>query len=89
MSRLRIRENPHVQDGDRRTVQGPTRAGMRAAIARQLAMEFDGVLPPAAVEAIVEEAAAELRGQVPPASLDEMVHRLAGYRLREKVEAGR
>jgi hypothetical protein len=47
------------------------------------------VLPRVAVEAMVEEAAAELRGQVPPGSLDEMVHRLAGYRLRETVEAGR
>ena len=65
-------------------MQEPT----RDAIARQLAAEFDGIAP-AAVEAEVEEAAAELRGQVPAGSLDEMVHRLAGYRLRETVEAGR
>jgi hypothetical protein len=70
-------------------MQGPPRAGMRAAVARQLALEFDGVLPPAAVEAMVEQAAAELCGQVPPGSFDEMVHRLAGYRLRETAEAGR
>ncbi len=65
-------------------MQGPTRAG----VARRLAEEFDG-LALAAVEAMVEEAAAELRGQVPSGSFDEMVHRLAGYRLRETVEAGR
>lgn len=65
-------------------MQGPT----RAAIARKLAEEFDG-LPSAAVEAVVEEAATELRGQVHPGSFDELVHRLAGYRLRETVEAGR
>ena len=65
-------------------MQGPT----RAVIARQLAQEFDG-LSPAAVEAEVEEAAAELRGQVSAGSFDELVHRLAGYRLRENVEAGR
>jgi hypothetical protein len=65
-------------------MQGPT----RAAIARQLAQEFDG-LSTAAVEAEVEEAAAELRGQVPAGSFDELVHRLAGYRLRETAEAGR
>lgn len=70
-------------------MQGPPRIGLRAAIARQLALEFDGVLPPTAVEAMVEEAAAELRGQVPPGSFDEMVHRLAGYRLRERADANR
>jgi hypothetical protein len=70
-------------------MQGPPQAGTPGAIARQLALEFDDVLPRVAVEAMVEEAAAELRGQVPPGSLDEMVHRLAGYRLRETVEAGR
>lgn len=80
-------DNPgefEVQVGDRRIMQGPT----RAVIARQLTQEFAG-LPPAAVEAMVAEAAAELRGQVPPGSLDEMVHRLARYRLRVTAEAGR
>jgi hypothetical protein len=70
-------------------MQGPPRAGMRAGTARRPALEFDGVLPSAAVEATVEQAAAELRGQVPPGSVDELVHRLAAHRLRETAEAGR
>ena len=62
-------------------------AGRRDAVARRLSVEFDGVLPCVIVEAEVAAAEAELRGQVPPGALDEMLHRLAGYRLRQRVGA--
>ena len=68
-------------------MRGPARAGRLDAIAHQLSVEFDGVLPRATVEAEVEEAEAELRGQVPPGSFDEMLHCLAAYRLRERARA--
>jgi hypothetical protein len=68
-------------------MRGPARAERHEAIAHQLSVEFDGVLPRATVEAEVEEAEAELRGQVPPGSLDELLHCLAGYRLRERAGA--
>lgn len=57
-------------------------------ISERLAAEFDGVVSPAAVRAVVRAAELELRGQVPAGSLDEMLHRLAGYRLREQGGEG-
>jgi hypothetical protein len=69
-------------------MRGRPRAGGRSAVARQLSVEFDGVLPRGIVEAEVAAAEAELRGQVSPGSRDELLHRLAGYRLRERAGAG-
>jgi hypothetical protein len=57
-------------------------------VLEQLEVEFAGIVPPAAVGAVVRAAERELRGQVPPGSLDEMLHRLAGHRLRERAGAG-
>jgi hypothetical protein len=64
-------------------------AGRRSELTRRLAVEYDGVLPQVTVEAEVRAAETELRGQVPAGSLDEMIHRLAGYRLAERVGAER
>lgn len=61
----------------------------RLAVARQLALEFDGVLSPFTIVAEVVAAESDLRGQVPSGSLDEMLHRLAGQRLRELVGTAR
>jgi hypothetical protein len=69
-------------------MRGPLDRTGRREVARRLAVEFDGLLPQAAVDAEVEAAEIELRGQIPPGSLDEMLHRLAGHRLRERARAG-
>jgi hypothetical protein len=68
-------------------MRGRPGAGRPSVVARQLSVEFDGVLPRGIVEAEVAAAAEELRGQVPPGSLDELLHRLAGHRLRERAGA--
>jgi hypothetical protein len=66
--------------------QVPLVVGCRP-VAEQLMAEFAGVLPVEVVEAAVRSAEQELRGQVPKDSLEELVHRLAGYRLRERLES--
>jgi hypothetical protein len=66
--------------------QVPLVVGYRP-VAEQLMAEFGGVLPVEVIEAEVRSAEQDLRGQVPTDSLEELVHRLAGYRLRERLEA--
>jgi hypothetical protein len=68
-------------------MRGRSGAGRQSAVARQLSVEFDGVLPHCIVEAEVAAAEEELRGQVPLGSLDELLQRLAGHRLRERAGA--
>jgi hypothetical protein len=50
-------------------------------VAEQLAMEFDGIVPPERVASIVLEPASDLSGQVRPEAFPELLHRLAHYRL--------
>jgi hypothetical protein len=47
--------------------------------------EFTPELDPDVVEAEVATAERELRGQVPPGSLEELMHRLVGWRLRQRA----
>ena len=57
-----------------------------AEVASELVAEFRGLLPADVVQTEIAMADRELCGQILPAALAELLHRLARYRLEQRVQ---